>query len=512
MRCHFYRHSTREAIDAIPTSFLFNCSDVVVSTLTNLLNDCITNGIVPSGLKKAIVKPLLKKPSLDPNLLKHFRPVSNLSFVSKLLEKLVLKQLQQHLDVNDLWPVFQSAYRRHHCTETALLRVFNDLLNANDSNQVSVLTLLDLSSAFDTIDHGILLHRLESVYGITGTALSFFRSYLSDRSQVVSVRGCYSEPSALAYGVPQGSVLGPILFLLYTQPLSQIVSKHQVSHHMFADDTELYKTSPRDNIPSLLEAMQSCTTDVKLWTIQNKLQLNEEKTEAFFVATSHSSSFPTSMKIGQHDISFTGSARNLGVVFDDTLSMVDQVNKICQVCYIEIRKIASIRHYLTTDATKTLITSLVISRLDYCNSLLVGIPQHLLDKLQRIMNCAARVIFRLSRRDHITPFLTQLHWLPLNARIEYKVATMVFHVVDNTAPSYLSELVHLYAPSRTLRSSADSRIFRIPKVRLRSQGQRSFAYAGPVIWNSLPYNVRHATSEVAFKTQLKTYLFSKSYC
>jgi hypothetical protein len=498
-------------LDPIPTGFLFDCSDVVLPALTSVLNDCIQTGHVPSSLKKAIVKPLIKKASLDPNVHKNFRPVSNLCFVSKLLEKLVLNQLQKHLDVNNLWPVFQSAYRCHHSTETALIRVLNDLLSSNDSNLVSVLTLLDLSAAFDTIDHEILLSRLESFYGITGTALSFFRSYLSDRSQVVSTRSSTSKPESLRYGVPQGSVLGPILFLLYTQPLSRIIVSHGVSHQMFADDTELYKSSPRDSVPSLINTMQACTTDVKNWTVQNKLQLNEDKTEVLLVSTSHSHALPATMKVGPHDIHFADSARNLGVIFDKSLSMSEQVNKICQVCYIEIRKIASIRHYLTTEATKTLVTSLVLSRLDYCNSALVGIPQHLLDKLQKVMNSAARLIFKISKREHITPFLKQLHWLPVNARIEYKIATLCFHCLDNTAPLYISELLQLYTPSRSLRSAGDTRIFRIPKVRLASQGHRAFAFSGPVIWNGLPREVRYCATIGAFKSNLKTFLFKKYY-
>ena len=153
-------------------------------------------------MKSAVVKPLLKKPSLDLNVLKHFRPVSNLSFVSKLIQKLVLDQLFRHLDLNNLWHTFQSAYCPKHSTETALLRVLNDL-TASDSVSISILTLLDLSAAFDTIDHSILLTRLDSTFGIRDLALYIFRSYLEDRTQVVTVNGIKSFPSLLTCGVPQ---------------------------------------------------------------------------------------------------------------------------------------------------------------------------------------------------------------------------------------------------------------------------------------------------------------------
>ena len=165
------------------------------------------------------------------NVLKHFRPVLNLPFVSKLIKKLALDQLFRHLDHNNPWHTFQSAYRPKHSTETALLRVLNDL-TASDSVSISILTLLDLSAAFDTIDHSILLTRLESTFGIRDLALSFFRSYLQDRTQVVTVNGIKCSPSLLTCGVSHGSVLGPIVFILYTQPLSDVISHHSVSHYV----------------------------------------------------------------------------------------------------------------------------------------------------------------------------------------------------------------------------------------------------------------------------------------
>ena len=498
------------ALDPVPTNFLFDCADVVLPCLTDILNSIILNCSVPDSMKKAIVKPLLKKPSLDPNVLKNFRPVSNLTFVSKLLEKIVLSQILSHLDQNGLWHIFQSAYRPCHSVETALLRVTNDLLMANDSDQTSVLALLDLSAAFDTIDHDLLLCRLRQVFGIQGGALSFLESYLSGREQVVSVLGYESDPCPLKYGVPQGSVLGPILFILYTQPLSDIMACHSVPYHLFADDTELYKSDSPSEIEHTLSSMQSCISDVRKWSLSNKLQMNDGKTEILLLDPSDSC-LHSSLMIGQTNIQFSAVARNLGVLFDNKLSMTYHVNKTCQIAYCEIRKISSIRRYLTTEATKTLVTSLVLSRLDFCNSLLAGLPQLLLDKLQRVMNAAARLVTRTPKREHITPVLHDLHWLPVRFRIEYKICTLCFNIVSGSAPPYLSQLLELYTPSRTLRSSADTRKFRIPKRKKKTQGQRSFSYIGPVIWNDLPFSVRHAQSLSAFKSALKHHLFLKSF-
>ena len=184
------------------------------------------------------------------------------------------------------------------------------------------------------------------------------------------------------------------------------------------------------------------------------------------------------------------------------------MTRVCQSAYLETRKMSRIRKCLTTEATKTLVTSLVISRLDYCNVLLAGVPQSLLDRIQKVLNCAARLVFKATKCNHVSPLLSELHWLPVKQRINYKIGILCFNILSGSAPSYLSELVELYTPSRTLRSSADTRILRIPSCRKKFQGQRAFSYVGPVFWNSLPYSVRHSQTLSQFKSQLKTHLFS----
>ena len=184
--------------------------------------------------------------------------VSNLSFVSKIIGKVILSQLFSHLSTSQLFNPFQSAYRPGHSTETALLKVINDHLRSLDNGNVSVLTLLDLSAAFDTIDHTILLHRLDHVFGIHDAALHWFSSYLTNRTQTVTVNNCSSAPVTISCGVPQGSVLGPVLFVLYTAPLSDVMDRHSVLHHSFADDTQLQKSAPPQQVDELIQSMQQC--------------------------------------------------------------------------------------------------------------------------------------------------------------------------------------------------------------------------------------------------------------
>ena len=208
--------------------------------LTLIVNTSLEFADFSPEPKRAFILPLLKKAILDCGILKNFRPVSNLSFLSKLIERIVCVQLVDHLKINDLYEVYQSAYRQLHSTETALLCVQNDLLQAVDTHGGAILVLLDLSAAFDTIDHHCLLHILESSFGIQGNVLAWFQSYLTGRTQTVRIKKCTSEPHELKYGVPQGSVLGPILFTIYTTPLGKLIRRHGLTFHLYADDTQLY--------------------------------------------------------------------------------------------------------------------------------------------------------------------------------------------------------------------------------------------------------------------------------
>uniref|UniRef100_A0A3B3IBG4 Reverse transcriptase domain-containing protein n=1 Tax=Oryzias latipes TaxID=8090 RepID=A0A3B3IBG4_ORYLA len=255
---------------------------LISDSILTMINASLETGYVPQSFKYAVVKPLLKKPSLDPSILANYRPISNLPFISKILERVVVKQLNCHLQDNSHFEDFQSGFRPHHSTETALVRVSNDLLLASEKGLLSILVLLDLSAAFDTIDHGILLHRLEQDIGIRGSALQWFKSYLSHRYQFINVNGHSSQCTRVNYGVPQGSVLGPILFTLYMIPLGNIIRKHSINFHCYADDTQLYLSMKPDQNDQI-EKLNACIRDIKTWMTINCLLLNPEKTEVLYL-------------------------------------------------------------------------------------------------------------------------------------------------------------------------------------------------------------------------------------
>ena len=233
------------------------------------------------------MKPIFKKPGLAIEY-KNFRPVSNLRYVFKLTEGAVASQLMEHMTVNNLHLKFQSAYEKNNSTESALLKVKNDILINMDEQKVTLLVLLDLSSAFDTVNHQVLLERLRSRFGVTGTALDLFASYLADRVQCISVNGGTSDAFHLSQGVPQGLCLGTLLFTVYTSELFDIIEKHLPSVHCYADDTQLYLAfSPKKEGDDAIaiEAMRNCIMELRVWMARNRLMLNEDKTDFLLLGT-----------------------------------------------------------------------------------------------------------------------------------------------------------------------------------------------------------------------------------
>ena len=224
----------------------------------------------------------------------------------------------------------------------------------------------------------------------------------------------------------------------------------------------------------------------------------------------HSPSLNRLLLALRHNIPFSDSARNLGFI-DSKLSMKKHVIKICQTAYFELRRISSIRRFLTEDANKTLVASYILSRLDYCNCLLLGTANSVIQPLRKIQNFAARLVLLAPRHHHSTPLLEKLHWLPILERIKSKVACMCFSAMNGSGPAYLSELLHVYTPSRTLRSSSNTRMLEIQQCKRKIHGFHTFSCFGPVIWNSLPQDLRHCSTLSSFKAKLKTFLFSQYF-
>ena len=501
-------------LDPIPTSLLKNCLDSLLPIICKIVNMSLETSRVPENFKQAIVCPLIKKPSLDNENMKNYRPVSNLPYVSKLLEKIVMTQFNTHLDNHGLREPLQSAYLAKHSTETALIKVFNDILCAIDNQQCVLLVLLDLSAAFDTIDHEIMLSRLEELFGVSGTALSWLKSYFSGRSQKIVLNESSSTAVPLPTGVPQGSVAGPGTFTAYTQPIGSIARKHGVSLHLYADDTQLYVGCHLKDQDLTKQRLESCVDEVRNWMANNMLKLNDNKTEYMIIGSRHAlnniNENIKTINIGKESIKMSSSARNIGVYMDSTLSMDEHVAHICRACYVGIRDISKIRKFLTEEATTQLIIAFVTSKLDCNNALLYKCNKYLLEKLQLVQNNAARVISRRQKHDSIVHIRKQLHWLPIESRIEYKINLTTFKCLNNSAPSYLCNLLTPHDPGRPDLRSAEKDLLKKHRTRTVA-GDRAFSNAAPALWNTLPDELREIQNLLHFKTALKTHLFNKAF-
>ena len=269
-------------------------------------------------------------------------------------------------------------------------------------------------------------------------------------------------------------------------------------------------------ISELLHSMQSCISDVKAWATVNMLKLNDSKTELMLVTSKrskHLNNLPTSITIGNAQITFKQSVKNLGFTLDCHLTMNARVSNITRTCYFELRRLASIRRFLTSTATATLVSAFVLSRIDYCNSLLFGSTSDVTSHMQRIQNYAARVILRLPMSSSITIHLKSLHWLPAKVRSTYKIACLCYHCHSSTAPSYVTDMLHKKPlHTRNTRSSSYTMpLLNRPAHSKATLGDRSFSFASSSVWNSIPNDVRYAPSPSSFKSRLKTYLFRSVY-
>jgi hypothetical protein len=357
-----------------------------------------------------------------------------------------------------------------------------------------------------------LLHTLEVQFHITGKALSAISSYLSDRTFQVNVGHSSSSVYSLPYGVPQGSILGPLLFTVYTASLSSVLSSFGLSFHFYADDTQLWIEVDIDDpvdISSKTEILEKAFLLITDWMSQHKLQLNAQKTEFILISPiSRRKSVPTLiLNLNGSFISPSNHVRNLGFIFDKHLTFDQQISSVIKSCYFYLRNIASVKKYLPPASLETLVHAFISSRLDFCNILYSSLSAKSIYRLQKIQNSAAKLINNAKKSDHVTPLLKSLHWLPINSRIQYKVALTIHDCIHARSPTYLQQLIHNNQTDRTTRQSNTLRLMQ-PRTHTIRLGERALSYFGPALWNTLPITLRTTTNRNHFRTSLKTYLFN----
>ena len=521
-------------LDPIPTWLLNECFDKLGPVLVKLINLSLKFGTFPHCYKNAVIKPTVKDYKASTDSLSNYRPVSNISFVSKLIEKAVLNQLDCHLKSNDLYCSSQSGYQRFHSCETLNIRMFDDVLKSIDEGSTVALLLLDMSAAFDTVDHGVLLKLLNENYGLTDMVLNWFKDYLHGRTCSVNISDCFSDAICLLFGVPQGSILGPILFILYTKHLQHIAMKYGLNIQLYADDTQLYISFNKANpgsITACKENIEKCLQEIKSWMCGQYLKMNEGKTKLLFLnkpsrgQDTISNNFTITAcnsVISEYDWLKEKPVKSLGLYLDPLCIMDKQVSNIKKYCYGELMCWRRIASSLTEDVKTLLVQQIILSKIDYNNALLVSLPNNVIESLQSIINSAIRFIYGLQWRDHITPYIVRSHILPVKYRIEFKICMTVFNCLFGFAPKYLQELLTWNVPTRDIipnssvniqapRTTQDPLLLIIPmdfgcKTRYRN---RSFSHCAPRSWNKLPFSLRACQNKDKFKTELKTFLFQK---
>ena len=339
-------------------------------------------------------------------------------------------------------------------------------------------------------------------------------SYLVGRTQYVRHGTFRSFITRLLCGVPQGSVLGPLFFILYDVNLIELIKGHGMSPHLYADDVQVGGSCRPSHVGTFSSSISDCLPDVSLWKKSNRLQLNSSKTEVLWCTTNRRQHLlhPSALSIEGVMFDPVTSVRGHGIYIDANLSIRTHVQLTIPRCFAALRQLRQIRQLIPPTRFQTLVVALILLRLDYGNGVLVSSPAHLVRRLQSVLNALAQLIHRLRRSEHITGVLVSLHWLHVPERIQYKIAVLAYKVHLGTAPRCLGPFFRVsdLPGQRALRSASTSRLV-IPPFKLPTIGNQTFKVAAARTWNGLLEEVTSSPTLQIFCYQLKTHLFRQSY-
>ena len=476
-------NSRAVGIDGVPILAVRRCFDVIGPLLLHLINKSIVAGVFPERWKIACVVPVHK--AGDRGEASNYRPISLLPVMSKIAERVVCTQLSRYLFDNHLLSACQYAYRRGHSTEDAVIDAVSWAVNKIDSGELVSITTLDLSKAFDSVDHGVLLKKLEWM----GVSSHWFQSYLSDRGQVV--RGG-SRICSVNFGVPQGSIVGPILFSAFVADLQGHLPHGRMI--CYADDTQLLDSSPpdRESMSKLKIRIQESMASVHNWFKDNSLKMNASKTDFILLGTKKSLQTNADFTFTFSDNIFQSSKtiKLLGVTVDQSLTWDQHISSVVRRCYCILISLNRFRRHFTTEALITIIQAHVFSQIIYCLPVWGGAAEKELQRIQKIINFAARIVTGAKRHDHITPSLNSLHWSRIGELVEERDCLKVYRALhDNHAPTAMQGLFtrRCEVATRDTRLSSTERVH-LPRVQLTAT-QKHFMYRAGSAWNRLPDDV-----------------------
>ena len=491
--------NTATGYDDISSTVLKLSLEYIADPLVHICNSSLIEGVFPEQLKIACVLPLYK--AEDPMYFNHYRPVSLLNLLSKVFEKLMYDRLLNFLNKLSIIYEHQFGFRKKHSTHMALLSLIDRLTHAIEDGEYVIGVFLDFSKAFDTVDHGILLDKLFH-YGIRGCAYNWFASYLSNRKQFVSYNGVQSEKQTIECGVPQGSILGPLLFLVYINDLPDICQ--HTFPVLFADDTNLFFSGK--NIDYLEQTINTELDRITLWLKANKLSLNIKKTQFMMFSGFKKNKPSIKLNIEGEPISETIKSKFLGVIIDNKLSWKDHIAYISGKIARGIGIILKARKYLLKESLISLYYSFIYPYMIYCNHVWGLACKTHLDYLIKLQKRVIRIIAGVHPRTHTEPLFRKLNLLKCEDINKYLIGRLMFRIHNNEMPIFHN----FFTRNRDVHSH-DTRQkdhFHIPpfKTKLR---KASLRHNGASVWNMiLKIGINTKSSEFQFAKSLKSEILS----
>jgi hypothetical protein len=497
-------------VDGLSLDMIVLVAEDIAPILAQVINFSFSSGTFPSSWKLAQVVPLPKVP--NPASFSQYRPISILPILSKVIEHYANKRLSSHLNRHNLFNPLQSGFRPGHSTVSALVKVTDDIRFNIDNGKLTVLVLLDFSSAFNTVDFDILLALLNKL-NLSPSVLSWFRDYLFGRRQRVKVDDSFSEWSDLSAGVPQGAVLSPLLFSIFIDGITKSLVS---SYHLYADDLQIYAAACIDDFESLVSQINSDLIYIRDWASSFGLRVNASKSQAIIIGSPHFTSkltgrlMPEIFFDGTH-IPYSSTVKNLGIIMDQTLSWSAHVTDVSKRLFASLHSLRRLQNFLPLHTKVVLARSLLLPLLDYGDIAMLDLTEELLDKLERLQNICIRYIYGLRKYDHVSAFRSQLEWLPIRRRRDLHILSLLFNVLFiPSSPPYLSERFKFMAEGsdHRLRSSANLSLS-IPPHKRRSYN-KSFTVYSVRLWNALPAPLRQCRSVASLKANVKKLWLSHS--